>query len=99
MQDAHFLFIKLELEDCVKRIENRMAAPQSSDDHYISKEMLQQYYTDQYFPIPSEDLVEGKFKVVNNQGSLAEGKFKVVNNHGPFKDFEMNVDDFVKKMI
>ncbi len=76
-----------------------MVTPKSSDDHYISKKTLQQYYATQHFPIPSEDLVEGKFKVMNNQGSLVEGKFKVVNNQGAFKDFETNVDDFVKKMI
>ncbi len=99
LQDAYFLFINLGLEDCITRIENRMLKPESTDDHYISQEMLRQYYTEQYFPIPDKDLVEGNFKIVNKQGSSVEGSFKVVNNHGPFKDFEMNVDDFVKKMI
>ncbi len=99
LQDAHFLFIKLELERCIERIENRMIDPKSSDDHYISKEMLQRYYTHQHFPIPNEDLMEGKFKVVNKQGSSVEGKFKIVDNRGPFKEFEMNVDNFVKKIV
>ncbi len=99
LQDAYFLFINLELEDCIIRIENRMLKPESNDDHYISEKMLRQYYTEQYFPLPDKDLVEGKLKVLNKQGSMVEGNFKVVNNHGPFKDFEMNVDEYVKTII
>lgn len=98
LQDAHFLFINLELEDCIKRIQNRMLAPKSSDDHYISEKMLMQYYTNQNFPIPN-DLVEEKFKLTDNRGSLVERKFKLVDNHGPLKDFEGNVDNFIKEII
>ena len=99
LRDAYFLFINLELEDCITRVENRMLKPESTDDHYISEEMLRQYYTEQYFPIPDKGLIEGNFKIVNKQGLSVEGNFKVVNNHGPFKDFETHVDEFVKKML
>ncbi len=78
LQDAYFLFIDVDLNICMQRIEQRMIHPNPPDDHYVSEEMLVKYYTDQKFP--ENWVLQEKFKFLeNNDGTLQDFTKKVHN--------------------
>ena len=83
LQDAYFLFIDVDLDKCIERIEERMHNPTPPDDHYISQEKLREYYTNQKFPTNATFL----------------GTLKFVDNNGSEQDFMQNIDNFVKDIF
>ena len=84
LQNAYFLFIDVDLNICIRRVERRMKNPESLDDHYVSEEMLIQYYTDQ--KIPSNWVEQGKCSIVNN-------------NNDSLEDFNQKIDNVVKDIF
>ena len=44
LQDAYFLYIQAEIEQCKQRINNRVAHPTCVDDYYVSEYILDTYY-------------------------------------------------------
>lgn len=77
LQDAHVLFIDTNLDACIQRVKQRMIKPKSTDDHYVSEEAIQKFYTEQVFPDNSK--FQGKFEKIENNGSLQEFIKKVDN--------------------
>jgi len=77
LQDSYFLFIDVDLNICIRRIEQRMIEPVHSDDHYTSQEVLQRYYVNQNFPLRKD--IFAKSKVLKNQSSLRNFMKKVDN--------------------
>ena len=83
LQDIYFLFIDVELDTCIQRIEQRMLHPIPPDDHYISKAMLAQYYTEQKFP----------------EDHMYPGKIERIDNNGSLEDFIRQIDNVVKDIF
>ncbi len=44
LQDSYFLFLDAAMDTCIERIHERIAYPQSADDHFVSDEILRDYY-------------------------------------------------------
>ena len=83
-EEAYALFINTDIEECVRRVENRMIDPKSDDDHYVSEKAIREIY-EQQVP-PDANMFQGKFKEISNNGSKEEFEIKVDNF----------VDDFFK---
>ena len=83
LEDAYILFIDAKLDECIKRVKNRMIKPESSDDHYISEEALQKFFAEQILP------KDGEFQV----------KLEKIENNDSLQEFIKNVDNFVDIII
>ncbi len=83
LKDAHILFINTDLNECIKRVKQRMINPKSTDDHYVSKKAIKKFYAKQI--LPDANMFPEKFKLVDNNGSVA--------------DFETKIDNFVKDFL
>jgi len=44
LQDAHFLFLDANVDLCIQRIHDRVAHPDSIDDHFVSDDVIAGYY-------------------------------------------------------
>src|SRR6266446_3680111 len=44
LQDAHFLFLDADVDLCIQRIHDRVAHPDSIDDHFVSNDIITGYY-------------------------------------------------------
>src|SRR5450759_821323 len=40
LKDAYFLFIEADIKTCIQRVKNRVKLPQTSDDHFVSEDIL-----------------------------------------------------------
>ena len=83
LQNAYFLYLHVDLEICIQRIENRMLHPSTSDDYYISKETLMKFYMDQRFPTT---------EVLGRRANR-------IDNNGSFMDFTNEVEAFIKDIF
>ncbi len=63
LHDAHILFIETRIEICIQRIYERVSHPYSADDHFVSKEALQNYYQQQHFA--ANYLVKSSERITN----------------------------------
>jgi hypothetical protein len=67
LKDAHFLFLDVNLNTCIKRVHERVTHPTSEDDHYVSETILKSYYNKQIMP---NSIGKEGFKVITNRGTL-----------------------------
>jgi len=70
LKDAYFIFIDTPMDICIQRVKLRMIHPMSSDDHYISEEAIQKFYTKQ--DISAENMLVGAFRKIENSSSWSE---------------------------
>jgi adenylate kinase family enzyme len=78
LQDAYFLYLRVDLEICKRRIRERIAKPNTVDDHFVSEYIFEAYYNeDNGQSIPQ--ILKGKYKIgeyrvkiIDNGGSQAE---------------------------
>jgi GTPase SAR1 family protein len=82
LKDAFFVFIDTDTNICIQRIHNRVINATTSDDHFVSTNILKHYYCKQYLNkqyLNKQDLSlhlkseygidEEKVFIINNQGS------------------------------
>lgn len=63
LQDSYFLCINVDINVCKERIRKRLENPKTLDDHYLSDEALQKFYTEQKFP---HQHISKSFELDNN---------------------------------
>lgn len=44
LRDSFFLYVNATVEECIARIDERTLHPASSDDHYVPRDILRNYY-------------------------------------------------------
>ncbi len=44
LRDAYFLFLDADMDTCIQRIHKRSAHPTTTDDHFVSDEIIKCYY-------------------------------------------------------
>ncbi len=72
LQNAHFLFIEVSMKTCIRRIHERISQPISADDHFVSENILQSYYSQQQPPRHLErdyGIDASKIHIIHNGGS------------------------------
>jgi len=81
LQDAYFLFMHLDLDTCVERIQKRITYtytdPPISDNHYVSEEIVRGYYhkdNRQYIEdsLKTDYGIMKLIRIIDNSGSLLE---------------------------
>jgi len=90
LKDAYFLFIEADLQTCIQRVNKRVNNPPSLDNHFVSKNIFNKYYSKQIIP-PS---------IVTKKGdSIDKSRIKVINSRGAIQDFNIKVEEFVTHII
>jgi adenylate kinase family enzyme len=78
LQDAYFLYLHAEIEQCKQRIRNRVAHPTCVDDYYVSEYILDTYYNHDQEKCLSHILIdeygidEQRVKGIDNNSSIEE---------------------------
>ena len=81
LQDAYFLFMHLDLDTCVQRIQKRITYiytdPPISDNHYVSEEIVRGYYQKDNRQYIEDSLgtdygIMKLIRIIDNSGSLLE---------------------------
>ena len=81
LQDAYFLFMHLDIDTCVQRIQKRITYiytdPPISDNHYVSEEIVRGYYQKDNRQYIEDSLgtdygIMKLIRIIDNSGSLLE---------------------------
>lgn len=69
LQDAHFLFLNVDLNTCLERTCKRVLCQVSEDDYYVKDTVLLRHYSCPYMPLC---IGERKVQYLENMGSLPD---------------------------
>jgi hypothetical protein len=91
LHDAYFLFFEANIDICLQRILDRAAYPATQDDHFVSEEILRNYYRkDNKYYMTSTFATEF---------SLERERVAVIDNMGSWKEFGMQIKSFIEDVI
>lgn len=85
LQDAHFLFLDADVDLCIQRIHNRVAHPESVDDHFVSDDIITGYY--------QKDSTPEMIRALGDEFGLDKQKMKYVETYGSRDEF---LHDYVR---
>lgn len=90
LHDAHFLFFTTDINTCIKRVYRRTQHPTFNDDHFISEEMIRNYYhTD--FPFQTYHRL--------HEYGISEQHVHIIDNSGSRKHFHQQLATFIQPLI
>ena len=85
LQDAHFLFLDSDVDLCIQRIHDRVAHPDSIDDHFVSDDIITGYY--------QKDSSRDMIRLLADAFALDEQKMTHVETNGSQDEF---LHDYVR---
>jgi len=85
LKNSYFLFIDTDVETCIQRIRQRVAFPTTPDDHFVSEQILRQYYSNQVNPFSTQSTLNidmSRVSIIDNRGSRRQydGKIRTCFN-------------------
>ncbi len=87
LQDAHFLYLDVETENCKKRILERIANPGSEDDFFVSEYIFATYY--------NKDDGRSMPEFLARDYSMNKQRVEVIENNGSLSDSIARINKFV----
>ncbi len=94
LQDSYFLYLNVEREICKKRLRERTAAPNTSNDHFVSEYIFDTYYNgDDGRNLPqilkrNYGIDNLRVKVIDN--NISQGSFSILSRQ--FAEVEQFID-------
>ncbi len=88
---AYFLFLDADIETCKARIQERVAHPQTLDDHEVSEYIFNTYYAKKSAHVLSSNVMA--------EHGIEERCIKVLDNNGAFDDIRDEVESFVDAIV
>lgn len=91
LQNAHFLYLDVEIDECRKRIQERVIKPQYKDDYPVSEYILETYYRGH----------DGRY-IARNLGDvheIAKQRILAFNNNGTMESAMQQLIPFVDAII
>jgi len=88
LQDAYFLYLKVELEICKRRIRERVAEPNTPDDHFVSEYIFSSYY--------SGDNGNHLPQILERNYGINKLRVRIINNSGSQGGFYTLINEFVE---
>jgi hypothetical protein len=96
LRDAHLLYVKLGLETCIKRVQERANVHRlrSEYDHYVSEEIMRDYYG-------GDDWLDGQISEYLNylQSDLVHVSLDEIENSGTCQELEGKVEGVVNRLV
>jgi thymidylate kinase len=99
LQNAHFLYLDVEKDNCKKRIRERVANPRYKDDYFVSDHIFETYYFDHdggHIPGILEvhyEVKKHRIRTINNNGTLESAMQQIT----PFIDAIISTEAALKK--
>ena len=90
LKDAYFLSIEADIQTCIERVKKRVMLPQSSDDHFVSEDILIKYYGRRSAPI--------NFKT-DLHVEIDKKRVKTINSRGSLEAFNTKVEQYIEPII
>jgi len=87
LRDAYFLFLDANIHTCKERIRDRVANPQTKDDHFVSEYIFESYY--------NKNNSHYLFSSLKTDYGIDNTKVKDINNNGQFEDILGKIDEFI----
>jgi adenylate kinase family enzyme len=91
LRDAYFLFLDANIHTCKQRIRDRVANPQTKDDHFVSEYIFDSYY--------NKNNSHYLFSSLKTDYGIDGTKVKGVNNNGQFEDILDKINEFIDLII
>jgi type IV secretory pathway ATPase VirB11/archaellum biosynthesis ATPase len=86
LEDAYFLFIEADLGTCIQRAKNRVTDPPTPDNHFVSEDILTQYYGKRD---SKKDLL----------ATISRKRLKVINSTVDLQDFEGKAGKYINIIL
>jgi len=90
LKDAYFLSIEADIQTCIERVKKRVMLPQSSDDHFVSEDILIKYYGRRSAPI--------NFKT-DLHVEIDKKRVKTINSRGSLEAFNTKVEQYIEPIL
>lgn len=88
LQNAYFLFLDADIDTCIKRIRNRVKNKSTSDDYFVSEDILRSYYQKQEL---TPDIIR--------KLGVDSTRLVICNNDGSRDKFDININRFVNYIL
>jgi adenylate kinase family enzyme len=96
LNGAHLLYVKLDLENCIKRVRERADVHRlrSEYDHFVSEDIMRGYYG-------RDDWSDTGFSeyLYYLQSDLVPVSIKEIDNSGTYQELEEKVDEIVNLLL
>jgi shikimate kinase len=91
LRDAYFLFLDADVDICIQRVHKRSAHPTTTDDHFVSDEILKSYYYKDNKPYITFNLTVG-------HGVVAK-RIQIIDNICSYQSFNDQVSRFAEFIL
>jgi len=91
LRGAYFLFLNANIKICKARVRERVAHPQTQDDHEVSD-----YIFDTYYDKDSARVLSAN--VITDHG-IGQQHIKVLDNNGSYDDIRGEIESFVDSIV
>jgi adenylate kinase family enzyme len=88
LKTAYFLYLDTDINECYKRILNRVKNPSGNDDHFVSKKILRNYYQQQNFSIRLAQIY-----------GIKRRRVEIIQNNGSYQDFNLYISYFFQSIL
>ncbi len=91
LEDAYFLFINDDIDTCIQRIRQQVSYPNTTDDHFVSEDVLRSYYTNDNIPYMTHG--------IQIDYGIDSRRVQIINNSGSSLDFAEGVTQFIRPIL
>lgn len=92
LKDSYFLFIDTDVNTCIERVRKRVTNPPTPDNHFVSEDILTNYYGKQIFPSLSRI---HRSPIMN----LSKHQARVIKGHGSLQTFNKRIETFINHIF
>lgn len=85
--DAYFLFLDADVDTCIQRVHKRSAHPTTTDDHFVSDEIIKCYYYKDNKPYMTSSF--------SQDYQIDEMRVAIIDNMGTRESFNDQISRFV----
>ncbi len=91
LRGAYFLFLDASIEICKARVGERVAHPQTPDDHEVSDYIFDSYYDKDSAHVLSANVIADR--------GIEQQRVKVLDNNGSYDDIRGEIESFIDTIV
>lgn len=87
LQDAYFLYLDTKIDDCKKRIRDRISNQTCDDDYYVSEYIFSAYY--------NKNIGQSVPQVLERDYSIDKQRIMVIDNNRTLQEVSSEINSFI----
>ncbi len=91
IRTAHFLFLDADIDTCKRRVRERIAQPQSLDDHFVPNDVIECFGQ-----ASCKHYIESRLKL---DYEINDDKILILDNNGPLEENAHHIEQFVDTIL